>query len=207
MPSQPGQQQQQQRTLPCTHWLYWLWVPAEDFPAAAAVWIPQKSNSNGGLDDSIQVACQDVSSASTSSSSSPRAGEGAAQPPASVVAGACDITTLRRSLLQQLFAAAPTAFDGPAASAVARPAPDLQKQLSSTYSGLQPSGSQLLPTTTSVGRDALRQSLDAAQATILGRVPPQHVPFVNNLLVEMRETSWLQTQQRFLMLVGCWHDL
>lgn len=128
---------------PHRHWLYWAKLPADDFPVAA------------------MAAPRDARVGGDSSSSR-----------LSLVAGACDLTTLKRSLLQQLFDAAPGAFKGPAAG----------PREPAAQAALQAAADAILL--------RVRQSGSA------------HGPWVQEALTHFMHAGWRQQQETYLRLVS-----
>lgn len=140
---QPGQQ------LPHTHWLYWAKLPAEDFPAAPIASLLQQEQQRKQEPGRQQP------------------------PPRDVLPGACCITTLLRSLVQQLSDAVPGAFQGTAGGA------------------------------TGQGRAPEQQAaLQAAVVRIEQSVQPQHAAWVRQLLAEVCHADWRQHQQTYLSVVS-----
>lgn len=101
---QPGQ------PLPVQHFLFFVGQPAEHFPAGAM----KPCHATPQADPSSTSSGSNGSSGNTGST---HTSGGLQQPPQSLVAGACDITHLMRSLVQQLYDACPAAFKGCAQAA------------------------------------------------------------------------------------------
>jgi len=183
-------QQQAQPLLPHTHWQYWLQFSAEDFPASATR-APQKPDSSQAPE--TEAAACDSSSSSRGCNS--QQADSTAQQPVAIVAGACDITIIKRSLVQQLYNAAPAPFKGPAASALKAPL----KGSSSSQSAQQAVTEGLQPANSSEQR---RNRLSDTSNQILLRVAPGHKGFVAGLLSDILQDHWMQKQQKYLRLVS-----
>lgn len=187
--SREPHQQQAQPLLPHTHWQYWLQFSAEDFPASATR-APQKPDSSQAP-QTVAATCDSSSSRGCNSQQADSTG----QQPVAIVAGACDITILKRSLVQQLYNAAPAPFKGPAASALKAPL----KGSSSSQSAQQAVTEGLQPASSSEQR---RNRLSNTRDQILLRVAPGHKGFVAGLVSDILQDQWMQKQQKYLRLVS-----
>jgi hypothetical protein len=207
-----GQPQAAGQPLPHTHWLYWLQYSADDFPAdklLSSKPCTSSSSSSSSL-GGIVVQCGEGSTANSSSSniststssadSSMRASHAQQQDGAAVVSGACDITTFRRCLLQQLYSTAPGHFEGPVASTLQTASQNVSRTVSSKLWQQQ---APLPAAASSRDRSDQQQRLvDAAAKAILARMGMTHRSFVENELEKMTPPDWQQRQQTYLRVVS-----